>query len=192
MVVAVVVIGLGLLIFGRNPNRPEEPTAARRLIEAVSRKTGAKPDCPDPFTFTMSVDSSKITSVLYPWQKRGGEYKAHGGFYFDGSRPDEITVTAPYDAEVVAGARYPVNGELQYTFDFEHERGIKYRFGRLLTLSPKFAALADKFTLPTGLDSRTTQVQPPIKVKQGEVIATAVGLTQGGEGGIGANNTLVD
>lgn len=148
--------------------------------------------CPSPFVFRMPIDMLKATSILYPGQKRGGNYKAHGGFRFDASRPDEISVTAPYDAEVIAGARYPVNGELQYTFDFAHPCGIRYRFGHLLTLAPKFQSIADKFPLPEGLDSRTTEVYPGVSVKQGEIIATAVGLTRGGPAELGGQNTFVD
>lgn len=148
--------------------------------------------CPQPFVFKIPVDLDKATSILYPGQIRGGDYKAHGGFRFDGSRPDQITVYAPYDAKVIAGARYPVGGEIQYTFDFEHPCGIRYRFGHLLTLTPKFQAIAEKFPLPKGLDSRTTQVSPPVEVKQGEVIATAVGLTKGGPSVFKGLNTFVD
>ena len=147
---------------------------------------------PNPFIFQMPVDIKKVTSILYPGQYRGGDYKPHGGFRFDNSRPDEIKVIAPYNAEVTAGARYPVNGEIQYTFDFSHPCGIRYRFGHLLTLSPKFQAIAEKFPLPKGLDSRTTEVDPPIEVKQGEVIATAVGLTKGGPSALNGVNTFVD
>ena len=154
--------------------------------------TNSYSQCPDPFVFKIPVDMNKATSILYPGQVRGGNYKAHGGFRFDGSKPDEITMTAPYDAKVIAGARYPINGEIQYTFDFEHPCGIRYRFGHLLTLTPKFQEIADKFPLPEGLDSRTTQVTPPIEVKQGEVIATAVGLTKGGPEVFGGYNTFVD
>lgn len=145
--------------------------------------------CPDPFIFDLPADINKVTSVLYPGQVRGGDFKAHGGFRFDTSRNAEITVVAPIDAFVMAGARYPVNGEIQYTFDFEHPCGIRYRLGHLLTLTPKFQAIAEKFPLPSGLDSRTTEVSPRIAVKKGEVIATAVGLTVGNAG---QNNTFFD
>lgn len=149
--------------------------------------------CPDPFIFKMPVDMNRVTSILYPGQTRGGEYKAHGGFRFDSSKPQEITVYAPYDAKVIAGARYPgTGGEMQYTFDFEHPCGIRYRFGHLLTLSPKFQQIAEKFPLPKTLDSRTTQVDPPVEVKQGEIIATAVGLTTGGPPILDGYNTFVD
>lgn len=165
-----------------------------KVLPRLPGNQGTQPlaACPKPFIFQMPVDLNKATSILYPGQLRGGEYKAHGGFRFDTSRPDEVTVTAPYDAQVIAGARYPINGEIQYTFDFAHPCGIQYRFGHLLTLTPKFQAIAEKFPLPQGLDSRTTQVDPPVEVKQGEVIATAVGLTQGGPSVLGGFNTFVD
>ncbi|MBI2029818.1 hypothetical protein HYT02_05355 [Candidatus Gottesmanbacteria bacterium] len=85
-----------------------------------------------------------------------------------------------------------MNGEIQYTFDFAHPCGIRYRFGHLLVLTPKFQAIAEKFPLPKGLDSRTTMVEEPIEVKQGEVIATAVGLTKGGPDDLEGVNTFVD
>jgi len=130
-----------------------------------------KASCPDPFIFPLPIDITKATSILYPGQIRGGDFKAHGGFRFENSLPSDILVTAPIDAKVVAGARYPVyTGDIQYTFDFEHPCGIRYRLGHLLTLSPKFQAIAEKFPLPIGMDSRTTEVHPAIEVKQGEVL----------------------
>lgn len=175
------------IIFGliRSPEKILPPPIVKKLNQQ-------KTICPSPFIFKMPIDLDKVTSVLYPGQIRGGEYKAHGGFRFDGSRPDEIKVYAPYDAKVIAGARYPVNGEVQYTFDFEHSCKVRYRFGHLLTLSPKFQRIAEKFPLPEGLDSRTTEVYPPIEVKQGEVIATAVGMTRGGPEVFGGLNTFID
>lgn len=151
-----------------------------------------KYSCQDPFIFALPIDVNKATSVLYPGQIRGGDYKAHGGFRFENSVPSDILVTAPVDAKVIAGARYPVNtGDIQYTFDFENDCGIRYRLGHLLTLSPKFQALAEKFPMPTGLDSRITQVYPAIEIKKGEIIATAVGMTKNGTSKNG-NNTFVD
>lgn len=180
--------GLALFLIAAIIRSPQE-VLPPQLIRQVSKQKNA---CPDPFVFKMPVDMSLVTSILYPGQIRGSEYKAHGGFRFDHSRPDEVTVYAPYDAKVIAGARYPVNGEIQYTFDFENPCGIRYRFGHLLTLSPKFQKIADKFPLPKTLDSRTTQVNPSVDVKQGEVIATAVGLNTGGPSINKGFNTFVD
>lgn len=191
IVLLIVLVGTVLLLVTAVIRSPQEmlPPFLTQKLNNNQAQTG----CPSPFLFKMPIDLTRVTSILYPGQIRGGNFKAHGGFRFDGSKPDEITIYAPYDAKVIAGARYPgTNGELQYTFDFEHSCGIRYRFGHLLTLTPKFQALAEKFPLPKTLDSRTTQVNPPIEVKQGEVIATAVGLTTGGPETHGGFNTLVD
>lgn len=182
-------VGIVIFLFAaiiRDPEKVLPPQVLNKLSQSTN-------NCPDPFIFAMPVDMDKVTSILYPGQVRGSDYKAHGGFRFDGSDPNSITVRAPYDARVIAGARYPATGgELQYTFDFEHPCGIRYRFGHLLTLTPKFQAIAEKFPLPKGLDSRTTQVNPSIEVKQGEIIATGVGLTTGGPAVYGGHNTFVD
>lgn len=187
-ILTISIVGLLLFIIAaiiRSPKKILPPP----LVQKIS---GNSQTCPNPFIFKVPIDMNKVTSVLYPGQIRGGEFKAHGGFRFDGSRPDEVAVYAPYDAKVIAGARYPVNGEIQYTFDFMHPCGIRYRFGHLLTLAPKFQAIAEKFPLPTHLDSRTTQVNPEVEVKQGEIIATAVGLTKGGPDMNKGYNTFVD
>lgn len=187
-ILSFVLIGFVIFLIAAIIRSPEKVLP----ISEVKRLTRSFTACPEPFVFPLPVDINKVTSILYPGQVRGGDYKAHGGFRFDKSLPNEITVTAPYDAQVIAGARYPINGEIQYTFDFAHPCGIRYRFGHLLTLAPKFQAIAEKFPLPEGLDSRTTQVNPPVEVREGEVIATAVGLTKGGPGALGGVNTFVD
>lgn len=150
---------------------------------------GKVPQCPDPL-LQFPVDLNLATSILYPGQYRGGDYKPHGGFRFDNQKTNEIKVAAPMDATVVRGARYPVDGETQYTFDFINDCGYMYRFGHLLTLSPKLAAIAEQFPMNGEGDSRDTAVEPPVTVKAGEIIATAVGLTKGNhDGGI---NVFVD
>ena len=49
------------------------------------------PSCPTPLLQT-PVDLSKVTSILYPGQERGGNYKAHGGFGFDNATDNLVTV----------------------------------------------------------------------------------------------------
>ena len=55
-----------------------------------SPSAGASPrsSCPAPLLQT-PVDLSKVTSILYPGQERGGNYKAHGVFGFDNA-PDNL------------------------------------------------------------------------------------------------------
>lgn len=138
------------------------------------------PACPDPLTLKLPANISLVTAILYPGQTRGGNYKPHGGLRFDNSKNADITVSAPMDAFIVRGARYLVDGEIQYTFDFMNNCGIMYRLGHLLVLTPKYAALAEKFPAATEGNSRTENIQPPIAIKQGEQIATSVGITKGG------------
>ena len=172
------------------PQNTEPPKTALKNSPATASNQRAT--CPDPYVFDLPIDIRKATSVLYPGQIRGGDFKAHGGFRFDNSRPDEITVVAPIDAPTVTGARYPVDGEIQYTLEFENPCGIRYRLGHLLTLTPKFQAIAEKFPMPTTLDSRTTEVRPSVAVQKGATTATAVGLTGQGVGGTGHVNTFLD
>lgn len=187
-IIAGVLIGLLFFVIVVVVRGPEVRTSEGQNQQS----TKSSEPCPSPFVFRMPVGMENVTSILYPGQPRGGEYKAHGGFRFETSLSSDIAVTAPIDAYVIAGARYPVNtGDIQYTFDFEHPCGIRYRLGHMLTLSPKFQEIAEKFPMPAGLDSRTTQVYPPIAVKQGEVIATAVGMTKNGTSKNG-NNTFLD
>jgi putative cell wall-binding protein len=133
--------------------------------------------CPSPFDISMPIDLSLATSVLYPGQYRGGLfYKPHGGFRFDTSNPNDITVTAPFDADVYSGSAHMQSGEIQYYFDFLHPCGIRYRVDHLNTLSPKFQAYADQY-LPLGPEGDSSSVNfGPFPIKRGEVIATAVGF----------------
>ncbi len=130
------------------------------------------------------VDVSLVTAVLYPGQVRGGDFKPHGGFRFDGLKNDEVTVTAPYDATVTDGSRYIEQGEVQYMFDFVTSCGVNYRLDHLKTLSPRFQAIAEKLPEAKVDDSRTTSLGPDvaIMVDAGEVIATAVGFAAGDNG----------
>jgi hypothetical protein len=139
------------------------------------KPTGNPPSCPDPLVFRTPVDIDKATSILYPGQYRGVQYKAHGGFRFDGSKNEDIIVRAPMDGYIVDASRYLEGGEVQYMFDIINPCGIMYRFDHLYTLSPKLAAIAEQLREPAEGDSRTTAVTP-VFVQQGEVLATAVGL----------------
>lgn len=144
---------------------------------------GATVACPEPLVIDLPVDINKVTSVLYPGQVRGGDFKRHGGFRFDNSTNQPIEVKAPLDAVLSGASRYIEMGEIQYLFDFESACGVRYRFDHLLALAPRFAAVVA--TLPEAQpdDSRTSRITEEIRVAKGEVIATAVGVS---------NNTFVD
>ncbi len=138
---------------------------------------GTPPACPKPLALQPPVDFNFATSLLYPGQYRGNQYKPHGGFRFDNNTNNNISVKIPLDAELVNGSRYIQSGEVQYLLTFISPCGLMYRFDHLLTLTPKFRALAESLPPPPQDDSRTTNFNPPISVKAGEEVATAVGFT---------------
>lgn len=144
---------------------------------------GSVPQCPNPYHIIPPVDISLATSVLYPGQIRSGNnYEPGGGFRFDKSPNNVITVKVPADAQVVGGARFLVQGQLQYYFDLTVPCGIMFRYDHLLTLSPEFQKISERFTPPKENDTRTTFLDTPISVSANDTIATAVGLN---------NNTFV-
>ena len=140
-----------------------------------SPSAGATPtsSCPTPLLQT-PVDLSKVTSILYPGQERGGNYKAHGGFGFDKATDNLVTVTIPLNGKVNRVVRYREMGEIQYLFEFDGDCGVSFRFDHLRKLTPKFEAIVNAF--PIKEDTRTDLVSPPVAVKVGEVIATEVGF----------------
>jgi hypothetical protein len=136
--------------------------------------------CPTPLLQT-PVDLSTVTSILYPGQERGGNYKAHGGFGFDNATDNLVTVKIPLEGKITRVARYRELGEIQYLFEFEGNCGVSFRFDHLRKLTAKFEAVVNAF--PIKEDSRTDLVSPPVAVTVGEVIATEVGFL---------NNVFVD
>ncbi len=161
------------------PTRPAVPEVRWRLEKGnVWVATGTPPPCPEPLVLAAPVDLSLVTAVLYPGQPRGGEFKPHGGFRFDQQTDSRMTVKVPFDAQVVRASSIVLQGETQYALEFIAPCGIMYSFGHLLELSPKFQALVDNRPRP---DPRSTfsTLAPPVAVKTGEPVATAVGFTAG-------------
>ena len=136
---------------------------------------GATPSslCPTPLIQT-PVDLSKVTSILYPGQERGGNYKAHGGFGFDNATNNLVTVKIPLSGKITRVVRYKELGEIQYLFEFEGDCGVSFRFDHLRKLTAKFEAVVN--AVPIKEDTRTDLVSPPVPVMVGEVIATEVGF----------------
>lgn len=154
--------------------------------------TANQTSCPEPLVLETPIDLSLVTSILYPGQERGGDFKPHGGFRFDSSKPDAIIVAAPLDSELREAQRYMENGEEQYLMDFVNSCGIVYRFDHLAKFPAKFQSLSQSLPLISEQEWRTgsgVHQQRPgtfkLSVKQGETIATAVGFRK-------TNNTFVD
>ena len=129
--------------------------------------------CPTPLLQT-PVDLSIVTSILYPGQERGGNYKAHGGVGFDNATDNLVTVKIPLSGKITRVVRYRELGEVQYLFEFEGNCGVSFRFDHLRKLTSKFEAVVNAF--PIKEDTRTDLVSPPVAVTVGEVIATEVGF----------------
>lgn len=140
----------------------------------TSMSSETLPPCPSPLVFDSPTNLNLVTNILYPGQVRGGDYKAHGGFRFDGKNNSDIKVTLPMDATLYRGVRYIESGEVQYMFDFIAPCGIFFRFDHLLELSDKFKMHAE--SLPQPNNSSATTILQPVLIRKGEVIATSVGF----------------
>ena len=153
----------GVVIKSAPPTAPASPSPSATQVSS----------CPTPLIQT-PVDLSKVTSILYPGQERGGNYKAHGGFGFDNATDNLVTVKIPLNGKVTRVVRYKELGEIQYLFEFDGDCGVSFRFDHLRKLTAKFEAIVNAF--PIKEDTRTDPVNPPVAVTVGEVIATEVGF----------------
>lgn len=141
---------------------------------------GVAPKCADPFKIiTPTKNLSAATSILYPGQERGGDYKPHGGFRFNNSQNGDIKTIIPMDSNLVNASRYLAiedgSNEVQYLLTFISPCGISYRFDHVTDLIPKIQEVIE--TLPKAIpgDSRTTNIEPQIEFKQGELVGSSVG-----------------
>jgi prepilin-type N-terminal cleavage/methylation domain-containing protein len=167
-----------------SPSETKETGLIWQQTENGWQATATAPDCPAQPMMKMPADVSKVTSVLYPGQTRGGNYKPHGGFRFDNSTDNKITVTAPIDGYLVRGGSYIAEGEVQYTFDAMNNCGVMYRIGHIRELPANLQKIADTWPKPTS-SSATQPISPTVVVKQGDVLATKVGI-------LSENNTFFD
>lgn len=141
---------------------------------------GAAPPCSaDPWT--PPLDVAAASGLLVPGQVRGGNYKAHGGFRFDGRSDNAVRVVAPFAGTLYRGAAYLEDDqaaptgrpELQYLVDIQSPCGFMVRFDHLRVLSPALKAAFDA-NVPVRSDSRTTPL-PVLQVQAGDLLATEVG-----------------
>ena len=128
------------------------------------------PACPDPLVLQSPVDLNLVTSILYPGQVRGGDFKPHGGFRTDGAT-GSIEVKAPIEGYVWRVAKFTDGGGIHYMFDIQHPCGIMYRLGHLSAVPPDLEPIFDNLPEREFGDSRTTVVEP-VHIKLGQTIAT--------------------
>ncbi|MBI4225640.1 hypothetical protein HY612_00840 [Candidatus Roizmanbacteria bacterium] len=175
LIIGVILIVILIVAMRVGRYKDERSNLGRESSQGLNAEKSLTP-CPNPLILNTPVDINLATSILYPGQVRGGDYKPHGGFRFDSANNNDIEVKAPMDASLQSASRYIEQGEVQYLFDFMTSCGVSFRFDHLLDLSPKFAEAVEKLPQAKVDDSRTSNVNPEVKVKKGEVIATAVGL----------------
>lgn len=138
---------------------------------------GTAPKCVEPFKIITPTKNLKdVTNILYPGQKRGDDYKPHGGFRFDNNKNNEISVIVPIDSNLVNASRYLSGGEVQYLLTFISPCGISFRFDHAADLIPKIQEVMETLPEAAEEDSRTTNIDPQIKFTQGELVASAVGI----------------
>ena len=139
--------------------------------------SGTPPDCSEPFVVQTPVDLNIVTAVLWPGQVRGA-YVAHGGFRFDANDDNNVMVRAPIGSHLVQASQYLESGEKQYLLFFSVPCGFFYRFDHLRIVSPNLAEALKDLPPATSGDSRTTYINPPVWVEQGEIIGTSIGISQ--------------
>ena len=137
---------------------------------------GPPPDCSEPFVVQTPVDINMVTAALWPGQVRGG-YVAHGGFRFDENDDNNVTVRAPIGSHLVQASQYLESGEKQYLLFFSVPCGFFYRFDHVRILSAKLADALKELPAATPGDSRTTYINPPVWIEQGEVVGTSIGIS---------------
>lgn len=163
-------------------NKPQK-SSWQFVNEAWVYQDGVPPTCPNPLLSISPVNVNLATSILYPGQTRG-QYKPHGGFRFDNSQSDQISVNLPISAKLVGGAKYTESGDVQFLLEFVSDCGIAIRFDHLYTLAGEFKTIGDSLPLNPPGDSRGTNLDGK-EFAAGSLVATAVGLP-------GTNNVGVD
>jgi len=142
--------------------------------EGAWKPASNPPICGESLLLKLPADINLVTSILYPGQKRGEEFKAHGGLRFDKS-DNSIEIKAPMDAYLVSASSYLHEGERQYMLDFIHPCGIKYRIDHLVSIPSKIQVLLEHLPEPKEGDSRTYSVEPTFFAQE-ELLATSIGL----------------
>jgi hypothetical protein len=137
--------------------------------------TGEAPPCDAPILIP-PVDLSRPSGVLYPGQTRGGDYKPHGGFRFDGATSNAVDVVASTGGFVFRVGRYIEQGEVQHMVDILDPCGILVRFDHIRTPSPAIAIAFDALPAPQPDDSRTQATQQQLLIGADTPVAIEVGF----------------
>ncbi len=177
IIITVLLVGGAFLIFfNQNKNIQNNNFVTWRFNMNTNKweSSGTPPKC-SSMIFETPINLSKVSSILYPGQYRGGDYKPHGGFRYDNPKINNLKVTSPISGYVSDGNRRIVSdGSVEYDFDIINPCGIMMRLDHLTNLSPEFQKLADRLPKPVKGASRTTVLTPYVFVKEGIWIGTQI------------------
>jgi hypothetical protein len=142
------------------------------------KSQGDVPKCSSPLIATGALlDFSKVVSFVQPGQVRGGSYKPHAGLRWSeyGGYVKGITITAPFDGEIVGVAQYTTEGIYQFLVNIVNPCGVMLRLGHMQAPSDFMKGIFKNVPAPQENDSRETFVSG-VFIKKGQVIATEVGM----------------
>ena len=135
-------------------------------------------NCPTPLIAQGALlDFSKVVSFVQPGQTRGGSYKPHAGLRWSeyGGYVKGVTITAPFDGEIVDVAQYKQGGIYQFLVNIIHPCGVMLRLGHLLEPSDFMKDILRNIPPAIENDSRENFLSG-VYIKKGQVIATEVGM----------------
>ena len=139
---------------------------------------GTAPACSMPVIAEGALlDFSRVKSIEQPGQVRGGSYKPHAAVRWSdyGSYVNGVSVTAPFDGEIVVAAQYKQGGNFQFLLNIIHPCGIMLRIGHLREPSDFVRDILRKLPAAVEMDSRETSLSG-VYIKKGQLIASEVGM----------------
>lgn len=139
------------------------------------RSIGSAPACEAPLSIIPPMDITRATSVLYPGQVRGGDFKPHGGLAIDNATNTGAVIFMVRDGFLYQGAWYIENGEPQYLLDFIDPCGIRFRYDHLAVLTDALKQYGNQLPGPLVDDSRTHPIASRPFFTKGTAIATEIG-----------------
>jgi hypothetical protein len=157
---------------------PSNSTVGWRFNGSAWVSQGEVLNCPTPLIAQGALlDFSKVVSFVQPGQIRGGSYKPHAGLRWSeyGGYVKGVTITAPFDGEIVGVAQYKEGGIYQFLVNVIHPCGVMLRLGHLLEPSDFMKDILKSIPPAIENDSRESFLSG-VYIKKGQVIATEVGM----------------
>lgn len=159
---------------------PSNSTVSWRFDDMSSTwvSQGNAPKCSMPLIAKGELlDFSKVLSIVQPGQVRGGSYKPHAGLRWSeyGGYVKGVTITAPFDGEIIGAAQYKTEGIYQFLVNIIHPCGFMLRLGHLLEPSDFIKDILKDIPPAVENDSRESFLSG-VLIKKGQVIATEVGM----------------